>query len=161
MSVCQNSPSAFHCLCRTQQTFVYQTFAFPSSCEFLPSEVPNHYPQAPSFCLQLKTELKASVLAILVRYSVFLGLSHVIKLCLIFSCYSVSHQFNSSTSQKNLDGQRKNFFLLTTLRHLNLLMHPFQSPDLSGTPSSAKVKYRFRNGAGRAYLRYLQFVEIK
>ena len=36
---------------------------------------------------------KASVLAILVSYSVFLGLSHVIKLCLIFSCYSLSCQF--------------------------------------------------------------------
>ena len=37
--------SVTHCLCMAQQTFLYQTFAFPSPCVCLPIEVPKDYCQ--------------------------------------------------------------------------------------------------------------------
>ena len=92
-SVCQNSSLHSIVSAGPSKHLFTKHLLFHLHMNSFPFEVPNHYPQAASFCLQLKMVFKASVLAILVSYSVFLGLSHVIKLCLIFFCYSFSCQF--------------------------------------------------------------------
>ena len=82
--------SVSYCLCVAQRTFVYQTFAFPSSCE-LPSSSLKSQTTTPNIhlCLQLKMVFKVRALAILASYSVFLGLSHVytFNFCLIFPLF--------------------------------------------------------------------------
>ena len=92
-SVCQNSSLHSIVSAGPSKHLFTKHLLFHLHMNSFPFEVPNHYPQAASFCLQLKMVFKTSVLAILVSYSVFLGLSHVIKLCLIFFCYSFSCQF--------------------------------------------------------------------
>lgn len=86
--------SMSHCLHMAQQTLVYLTTAFPTSCEqpSPTSEVPSPTPNI-LFCFQLKMVLKARVSAILASDSISLGLSHIhmlLNFCLTF-CVNLSH----------------------------------------------------------------------
>ena len=77
------------------QTFVYQIFALPTSCE-LPFSAFKTQITTPSILLYLAEEgISVRVSVILLSYSVFLGLSHVhvTKLSCDFSPVNLSHVY--------------------------------------------------------------------
>ena len=111
--------SGSYCLCRAQQIPVYQTVAFPSPCEQLSSALSSQTTTHNTFfCLQLKTVLKVRASTILANSLVFLDLTRVYMILnfdfLLFICLM---PFNSKTSQKNLEGQKKLSSALTELGH--------------------------------------------
>lgn len=103
--------SVSHCFGMTQQTFIYQTFAFPSLHESPSSLLKSQTTALNIFVpLQMKMAFKVRAWTVLVNYSVFLGLSHVyvlLNFCLIISNQSVSCQSNSQNRQKNPEEKRK------------------------------------------------------
>lgn len=94
-------------VCPAQQTVVHPTSAFPSTCQmhFFPLKSQNPTPNI-LFCLYLKRAFKMTAWAILATDSVFLGLSyvHVIKLLFVFLLLILSCQFNSETGQMSCGG---------------------------------------------------------
>ena len=75
---CRSDSNLCPIVCMAHQTFMHQTFAFPSPYElpFSPVKPQTTIPNI-LFCLQVKMVFKVRTLAILVNHSVFHGLFHV------------------------------------------------------------------------------------